>query len=183
MPTPRKRVTFPTPVRKANKKMPVQSKKPVKGAKASSRNKGDEPKVLVNSAPEPPLLEETQPGPMGDAYLFSIMKTRDSEQRLIKHYIEENAMLRSNSSMGFLKNFLGLEIAQTKQSTFEFVWRNRDKMLSFALEEIDEVYYYEYLNAENVEIPEALMGCINFENDQLLKFFLNMFEILLAKYN
>lgn len=130
------------------------------------------------------LLNETEI----DEYLKVLNRKYKTEKKLINLYKKENEMLRNlkKDCLAF-KRFLGLEIHEIENNVHEFVWEIKDtqntKIIKFRLIEDESDYSYELIENENVYLPEALEGCINFEKCQLMKFFLNMYEILLSKQN
>lgn len=229
MATPRRRITFKTPVRR---KAPTTTKKPLKEPisepakdikkeeikKKNNNSKKDTKKEEIkketnkstkkDTKKEETKKEETKnlknpelnntdlnktdllnnTGLLNNTdlqnYLKSIEKTRKSERDLILNYAKENECLRNlTKSVDTLlcNKFLGLDIQETDTNIFQFCWVNNDRKLVFTLQDLDEDFGYEYIESENVGLPDALNGSISFEKGQVMKFFYHVMEVLLGK--
>ncbi|KAM0677775.1 hypothetical protein BDAP_001625 [Binucleata daphniae] len=118
-----------------------------------------------------------------EKYLDLLGKKYKVEKKLIEKYKKENEMLRNLKKESFVfKKYIGLEIKEVKENVHEFKWEIDNKNIVFRLMEDVNDYNYELVKYNNVYLPEALEDCINFEKCQLNKFFLNMYEILIAKH-
>ncbi|KAM0687920.1 hypothetical protein COBT_000829 [Conglomerata obtusa] len=221
MATPRKRITFRTPIRKkqikvkknayeapivkmnenknniinqqtntyqngvtesTNSKEKLQENYTRK--KSAKKNKNREKKEDNKEKNESP--EDIKHSKELEEYIEIIEAKGRAEMQLVEAYKNENIYLRSlkKETLAF-KKFLGLELEEISENVHEFKWENLDQEISkriiFRLIEDDLDFSYELIEFENVILPEALEGCINFDKCQLMKFFLNMYEILLSK--
>ncbi|KAM0673081.1 hypothetical protein GVAV_003427 [Gurleya vavrai] len=208
MATPRKRITFRTPVRKKiqrnkkNNQAPIDKQIMEMPKPETSLNK---PPIIPDTVDQKKnkkiIKKETEdkidtkgtknndlmPYEIDD-YLKLIENRNKAENDLIEAYKNENAFLRRiKNDNNLYKKFLGLEIKEIEEMIHEFAWEIKNneirKKIVFRLAEDENDYSYELIDSENCFLPEALEGCINFDKSQLMKFFLNVHEILLSKNN
>lgn len=181
----RTRLTFKTPIRKQKtpaKQLGKQKNKKENETNTKSKNvKVDNKQVTMSQTPLETINTKNTDSQTVKQYVAILEATRKKEQDLITNYISENQFLKTINPGHIYTKFTGLEIKEVKDKLFEFSWRIDVKKLVFRLEEEERDYSYEYVNSENVNLPEALMGCINFDKAQYMKFYFNMLEIMLAK--
>lgn len=177
----RTRLTFKTPVRK--QKTPAKQINQQKIKKENQKTTSRKAKKPFDDTVIPPKSVDTKSieNTALKQYLNTIEMTRKKEQDLLANYILENQQLKTINPGHVYTKFTGLEIKNVKDNLYEFCWKIDTKKLVFRLEEEESDYCYEFVECEGLRLPEALMGCINFDKSQYMKFYFNMLEIMLAK--